>query len=124
MFRTTRIAPAAAALVVVPGRRGLRIRAAGILTAVTIGLVGASAASANVTSAGVTFSSSVTCSSNAQGLEVMAGSNARAGSFAMIYLYDYRTGQWIHENQWHAVANYVYVLHGGFNFVGHSYYRV
>ena len=54
----------------------------------------------------------------------MSGSNARSGSFAMIYLYDYRTGRWIHENQWHNVSGFNVLIGDSFNFVGHGYYRV
>ena len=88
--------------------------------------LGTTAATASVPIAGVTFSSTATCSPSVADLEVRSQSNAvYVGSYAMIYLYNYRTGTWIHENQWHEVSgSYDLVIHDAFNFVGHGYYRV
>lgn len=112
---------------VVKPRRGVRLWAAGFLAAAAmlLSLFGASSAGASVPIAGVTFSSVVTCSSAGDGLEVSSWSNFRGGSSSMIYLYNARTGTWIHENQWHDVSGgFQLLIHDAFNFVGHGYYRV
>ena len=123
MFDSSTSAPISTAK---PTRRGFRIRAAGIITgvALALGLFGASAATANVNIAGVTFSSDVTCSSSVRGLEVFARSSFdQPGSSAMIYLYNYAAKRWVHENQWHTVSDWA-PIHDSFNFVGHGYYKV
>jgi hypothetical protein len=102
--------------------RRARITLAASLLALAVG--GAGQAHAGVSLAGAWFSSGVSCSSAADGLEVTSVSNARDGSFAMIYLLDTRTGLWIHENQWHGVANYPVTIHGSFSFAGHAYYKI
>jgi hypothetical protein len=108
-----------------------RVRFVGALFAALVALgvfaaLGTTPASASVPVAGVTFSSTATCAASPAGLEVRSQSNAvYVGSYAMIYLYNYRTGTWIHENQWHEVSgSYDLLIHGAFNFVGHGYYRV
>ncbi|MEA2314574.1 MAG: hypothetical protein QOI03_1266 [Solirubrobacteraceae bacterium] len=119
---STRIARTAART---SARRGIRIQLVGIVAALGVCLAGASAANADRYLSGVHFSSIVTCSTSVDELTVMSGSNARSGSLAMIYLYSYASGRWMHENQWHNVSGFnTEISTGAFNFVGHHRYEV
>jgi hypothetical protein len=107
-------------------RRFVGVLIAALISFGVLAALGTTAATASVPVAGVTFSSTATCAASPAGLEVRSQSNAvHVGSYAMIYLYDYRTGAWLHENQWHEVSgSYDLLIHGAFNFGGHGYYRV
>lgn len=105
----------------------LAVKATGLVAAgvLAIGAVGTPPASANAVAGGATFHSVVTCDGGNRGLEVQTSTDVNAGSYAMIYLYDYRTRTWVHENQWHSVSG----VFGGwitnaFNLGGHGYYSV
>lgn len=77
-------------------------------------LLGTAPAEASVALGAGTFSSRATCSPF-DGLVVMTGTTASAGGYAMIYLYDYSSGQWIHGG-WHDVSNYSFQLDKDFTF--------
>lgn len=109
-----------------PRRSGFRLWVAGIIAvaSIALGLFTAPAAGASAPVAGVTFTSTVTCSTSVDELRVMASSNYPANSMAMISLYDYRTGRWMNEANWHDVSRFNRLIAGSFNFVGHGRYAV
>ena len=104
-------------------RRGLwRVGALSVLAAIGLGLTSAPAASADVSVAGVGIHTSIDCGGSS--MLVASDASADVSAYAMAYLYDYSTGTWIHEQQWHAVSSWSMVRTADFTFTRAAYFYV